>query len=361
MDGTTPFRFASFNIPNLHFIEDAPQGYFGSFNKRGPPDDFEITDALRTIAQIGGRVTRIYAFAYYDLYANRELFRAFDLMLTRANEFQIRIIIPFIDKWPFWGGVPEFSKWIGNKTADAFWTDTAVKNNFKSIIRYILERNNSISGVLYRDDPAILMWELGNELALKEGGRIPTEWTIEMAEYVKSVDSNHLVKDGSNTGAFGHQLEVLQHPSIDVIGSHYYHIPRPQDPTYIPPYPLDDSFASRSWVDSAFVTSFDKVFIVDEYGLESLDWTRELLKASVKNSKITGTLLWSLRFHSREGGFYTHDETPTQRAYHYPGFPFNETFNTRDEVEVIQTVKLYALLMHDVSVLEALVDYPFHH
>ncbi|KAJ3025517.1 UNVERIFIED_CONTAM: hypothetical protein HDU68_007076 [Siphonaria sp. JEL0065] len=379
----TVFRFASFNTPNLHFIEDAPKGYFGNYNKRGSPTDFEIRDALRSIAQLGGRVTRCYTFCFVnssapdshyghfawipgyplnapqgvdwevvpgtngEVYANRQLFETFDLVLASAAEVGLRIIVPFIDKWPFWGGVPEFVKWFGESKADSFWTSESVRGGFKAVLRYILERRNSITGISYKEDPAVLMWELGNELSLEVGGRIPTEWTIEMAQYVKSVDPNHLVKDGSNTGAFGHQVEVLQSPFVDVVGSHYYRIPRPLDPSYIPPFPADDSFASRSVVDSAFVASYGKVFIIDEYGLQPLEWTTNLLKATLENPLVSGTLLWSLRSHSRDGGFYTHDESPTQRAYHSPGFPYSVDgkFNTEDEAQVMENVKFYGSLM----------------
>jgi hypothetical protein len=56
-DGSERFRFMSFNIPNLHLIEDN-----FSFTNPNPwrwPDEFEIADALETIRQMGGKVARI--------------------------------------------------------------------------------------------------------------------------------------------------------------------------------------------------------------------------------------------------------------------------------------------------------------
>ena len=58
MDGTETVRFVSYNIPNLHYIEDNHQ--FTQPNPWRVADEFEIRDALTTIRQSGGRVARMY-------------------------------------------------------------------------------------------------------------------------------------------------------------------------------------------------------------------------------------------------------------------------------------------------------------
>jgi len=61
MDGVTEYRFISFNIPNLHYVEDDLR-----FEQAMPfrlPDEFEIDDALATIDQVGGQVARMYALS----------------------------------------------------------------------------------------------------------------------------------------------------------------------------------------------------------------------------------------------------------------------------------------------------------
>ena len=60
-DGDREFRFLSFNIPNLHYVEDDMR-----FEQGMPfrlPDAFEIDDALGTIEQMGGQVVRMYALS----------------------------------------------------------------------------------------------------------------------------------------------------------------------------------------------------------------------------------------------------------------------------------------------------------
>ena len=61
MEGNTELRFVSYNLPNLHYIEDNQE-----FTNRNPwrvANEFEIRDALQAIKQAGGRVTRMYVIS----------------------------------------------------------------------------------------------------------------------------------------------------------------------------------------------------------------------------------------------------------------------------------------------------------
>jgi mannan endo-1,4-beta-mannosidase len=48
-------------------------------------------------------------------------------------------------------------------------------------------------------------------------------WTKEISEYIKLVDSNHLVLDGT----YGINPDALDLPSVDMYSDHFY----PMDPT----------------------------------------------------------------------------------------------------------------------------------
>src|SRR3954463_438664 len=61
MEGAKEYRFISFNIPNLHLVEDNMP--FEATNEWCFPDEFEITDALASIKQLGGRAARIYVIS----------------------------------------------------------------------------------------------------------------------------------------------------------------------------------------------------------------------------------------------------------------------------------------------------------
>ena len=55
---------------------------------------------------------------------------------------------------------------------------------------------------------------------------------------------------------------------------------------------------------------------------------------------ISGALLWSLRMHRREGGFYWHMEVGTGRniykAYHWPGFASGERYDERSVMQLMR-------------------------
>ena len=53
MEGEKEYRFISFNIPNLHMIED--QMPFHETQAWRLPDTYELNDALESVAQMGDR------------------------------------------------------------------------------------------------------------------------------------------------------------------------------------------------------------------------------------------------------------------------------------------------------------------
>ncbi|XP_057864613.1 mannan endo-1,4-beta-mannosidase 2 [Cryptomeria japonica] len=72
------------------------------------------------------------------------------------------------------------------------------------LLQRILTRKNSLSGVQYRDEPAIFAWELMNEpRCLSDvSGQTLQAWITEMAQFLKSIDGNHLLTVG-HEGFYG--------------------------------------------------------------------------------------------------------------------------------------------------------------
>ena len=120
-------------------------------------------------------------------------------MLKRHNKYGIRVIIPFIDNWSWFGGVTEFAAFRGMQHNDFFY-DVTLKADFKELIRKVLTRINTVNGLAYKEDPIILAWQLGNELCLLNNtsrDAVPVAWTVEMSDFIKSLDGNHLIMDGT--------------------------------------------------------------------------------------------------------------------------------------------------------------------
>jgi mannan endo-1,4-beta-mannosidase len=336
--GDQEFRFVSFNIPNLHLVEDDLSP--GRETAWGWPTEFEITDALDSVDQMGGTVVRTYVLSVRKdgsdmgdhFYVtgpgefNEEAYQVLDLALKLAREKGIRLIVPLVDQWWWMGGRQEYAAFRG-KQADDFWTDEQIIRDFEETIRYVLNRKNTLSGVAYKDDPTIFGWETGNEI------KPPHEWTKRIAAFIKSIDSKHVVIDGNSLQ--GVSQEQLDDPNIDVITTHHY--PRPGG-NFIGPI-------REAWQQC----KGKKPYFVGEFGFIPAAEVKEVLDFVV-NEGISGALIWSLRYHHRDGGFYWHSEplgAGLFKAYHWPGFASGGAY---EETETLQHVRTAAFAIRGFDV-----------
>jgi len=326
-DGNEEYRFLSFNVPNLHYIEDDMR-----FAQEMPfrwPNEFEVRDALDSIRQMGGRVVRIYALSVrkaddppgmprhvlgpgeYD----PEGFGALDMVLDVARAKGIRVIIPLIDNWSWWGGVTEYAAFRG-KPRNAFWSDTQLIEDYKQTVRYVLERVNTRTQIPYRDDPTILAWETGNELHCPHG------WTSEIAAYIKELDPNHLVIDGRQEQVL--RQESIDDPNIDFVQTHHYE----KDPREM----------ITNIRRSAAMARGHTPYHIGEFGFLATAGMTAVMDTIIDEG-LVGGLVWSLRFHNRDGGFYWHSEPhggDLFKAYHWPGFSIGEAY---DETRLLRELR----------------------
>ena len=128
---------------------------------------------------------------------------ALDRSIALAKTRNIRLILKLTNNWTAYGGIQRYVAWQLGRTPvqsewGLFYTSDTIKTWFKNYVKMLAERKNTVTGVAYRDEPAILAWELGNELRNPSVGSADAlvQWTGEMATYIKQLDSNHLVADG---------------------------------------------------------------------------------------------------------------------------------------------------------------------
>lgn len=324
MYGDQEYRFISWNIPNLNFVED--EMAFTRTHEYGLPTSYEIRDALESVRQLGGTVVRTYTIPVcaqtdeegvpkYVLAPgefNEHAFATMDTMLALANEIGIHLIIPLLNAWQWMGGRPQYAAFRG-KTENDFWTDPQLISDFKMTIEYVLTRRNTITDIAYRDDKAILCWETGNELPS------PSSWTQEITACIKELDKNHLVMHGGLV-----QEESFEDPNIDIVTSHNYS----QNPSSL-----------FGWIQHILdLIDGRKPYIIGEFGFVGTPMIEEMLDWVIEK-EICGALIWTLRYHRHHGGFYWHSEPLGRgifKAYHWPGFDSGKEYDEKDLLAVMR-------------------------
>lgn len=326
-DSGKELRFISYNIPCLHYNEDNMK--FTETNPWRLTNEFEISDALEAVSRSGGQVVRTYTLSVKakgessDIprhvigvgQFNKEAFVALDKVLEIANKKGVRVIIPFVDNWKWWGGVAEYAA-FRDKPRDDFWTDKQLIKDFKKTIEFVVNRKNTFTGIKYKDDKAILAWETGNELVC------PHSWTSEIAQYIKSLDENHLVLDGYHTRVL--RDDSINDPYIDIVTTHHYE--------------QNASKTISNIKKSLKKVGSKKPYFVGEFGFVPTDDFEKVLDTVIEND-MSGLLIWSLRFRNSDSGFYRHSEPhgdDIYKAYRWPGF---ESGNSYDEKNLLKLMR----------------------
>jgi mannan endo-1,4-beta-mannosidase len=124
-----------------------------------------------------------------------------DRTIFLAEEKGLRLILPLVNYWDDFGGVNQYLQWFGLTGRDQFYRNAEVKKAYRNCVEHILLRVNTRTGRQYRDEPAILAWELINEPRCVDASGSPLSdgidtllgWVDEMSSFVRSLDPNHLI------------------------------------------------------------------------------------------------------------------------------------------------------------------------
>jgi mannan endo-1,4-beta-mannosidase len=157
-------------------------------------------NTLRTWGFCEGELKDGYCFQPSPRAYHEPTFQKMDYIIYKASQKGIKLVIPLVNNWDAFGGMNQYVSWspTAPKEHDAFYTDAWTRQLYKDYASYFLNRVNTITGVRYKDDPTIMMWELTNEMRAQSdysGSKIQ-DWVVEMSAWIKRVDSNHLLSTG---------------------------------------------------------------------------------------------------------------------------------------------------------------------
>ena len=230
---------------------------------------------------------------------NETLMRGLDHALAEMGRRGLTAVIYLTNFWEWSGGMMTYLYWTnGGRYLDMndpahpwpqfpdmsseFYGSAAAVRMFDDHVRAIVGRRNSVTGRYYRDDPAIMAWQLANEPrpgGSQEAGRRHMKaylaWIDRSARLIKSLDRNHMVATGSE-GTMGciddAQCVVDAHssPSIDYLNAHVW----PQNWSWTDPNDLAGTWPTverntRDYIDTqvAIARRVGKPLVIEEFGM----------------------------------------------------------------------------------------------
>jgi mannan endo-1,4-beta-mannosidase len=132
-----------------------------------------------------------------------------DYVVYKAGLDHLKLVLPLVNNWSAFGGIDQYVQWAGGTFHDEFFTSQTIKGWYKDWILHLLNHVNFYSGIKYKDDPTIMMFDLVNEPRCKgsiPNGKYPAsstctsdtlaDWAAEMSTFIKQNDHHLLVSMG---------------------------------------------------------------------------------------------------------------------------------------------------------------------
>lgn len=255
---------------------------------------------------------------------NQDAWDTIDYAVWKARETGIYLIAPFVDELGYYHGGKRH--WVnfrypgsvsldpnvkaGNSpqqrsAENAFYTDQQINWDFEHYIREWLNHVNPLTGVAFRDEPALSIVQIGNELWT--AAQDAPGWVAGKAALIKEVSPTTLVMD---SGADGLSVQSMAwaSPHVDILETHPYST-------------FDAADVDRM---ARFAASRGKAFAVGEYA-----WSKatapDIERVVRRTGNIFTSALWSLQndddLHNNGAGyggddasFYVPGKDQTQRA-----------------------------------------------
>lgn len=183
---------------------------------------------------------------------DEDLLAGLDFCLAEMAKRDMRGILFVSNFWQWSGSFAQYVRWItgeeipdpdrpvmakGNwggfmKFSARMYTMPAANQLYLDYVSHLIQRRNTINGRIYRDDPAIMTWELANEPRPGADNDLASvsafvKWVDETARFIHDQDPNHLVCTGSEGtwGCFQKNdvfIKVHETPAIDYVTVHMW-------------------------------------------------------------------------------------------------------------------------------------------
>ncbi|HEV8369995.1 MAG TPA: cellulase family glycosylhydrolase [Pyrinomonadaceae bacterium] len=327
--GGKPFRFVGANVAVMYRDEDRQM----------------MPETLKQAAAAGMSVIRVWAsgeggpndikpiadfadwprhhpFRFTPDQWNEEAFVHLDNVIAEAAKNNIYVQLCLTNWWRDTGGVTQYLRWAGindaaddsrpfginNERAILFYTNPETRRLYREHLHKLATRKNTVTGLLYRDDPWIFGWELMNEAQVTTGRWSERRsWIVEMSEYLKSLDPNHMIAPGDwgYRSAAERREWLLDHaiPTIDYCDVHLY--PRDDHDSFV-----EAPAALKEFIDNRVAAAFSigRPLVFGEFGMgpdgyqnvAQLEWFKAFFDANLRAGS-AGAMFWILTPDSKRG------------------------------------------------------------
>ena len=160
-----------------------------------------------------------------------------------------------------------------------FYANEQARTLYNAHLRRMVTRTNSVTGMPYAQDPAVMSWQLANEprpggsnAAIARNADAYYDWIDDTATLIRSLDPNHLVSLGheGTQGANGREDVVLRaHRNIDYLTAHIW----PLNWSWVAGDDLAGTWPNGARKTAAYVdvherlaTTLGKPLLVEEFG-----------------------------------------------------------------------------------------------
>ena len=231
-----------------------------------------------------------------------------------------------------------FTRWRGLPPA-AFYTDPGVRADFIAYVTLLLQRVNSLTGVMYRNDSTIAAWENCDGCGRGVDPAILADWTEFVGRNIKSIDQHHLYENG----AFAGRLTTvgaarLALPGVDIVGDRLAGDP--------------DAGPKRFVAAAEAATAAGRIYVIDSYDWSAATWhtpddLQAFMDALHHDRHVSGAFVSDLYGHAQQGGYVPPPATGLPPLY-FPGFAI-AGMDAESVQERARTVRRLSYHMMDVN------------
>jgi mannan endo-1,4-beta-mannosidase len=292
----------------------------------GFASDAMVSQVFQLASELGLNTLRTWAFWHGE-----PDWTKLDRTIAWAEQRGMRLILTLINYWDDIQGMRVWSERFGFEGQRPFYEERVIREAFRSYVVGLLSRVNTLTGRRYRDEPAVLAWELANEPRCEGADpRVVLDWAAEMSAAIKAEGAQQLVSlgdegyfrrlgAGSNAlynGSHGMDHEALLGiPDIDFGTCHLY-------PEFEASTDAGD-FGTR-WIREHIEAArrASKPAIIEEYGIKAdaarRDGAFARWLAEVEASCGAGSLLWMIAGNNDDGSRYYDDGYTVYSAAELP-------------------------------------------